>query len=56
MRYSTESKNRIYVKRYRLLSLVKKIVNTKHISNKYSLKLFDGVTKFTTDAIKTALK
>ena len=56
MRYSTEPNDRIYVKGYRLLSLAKKIVNIKNLSNKYSLKLFDGATKSTTDAIKTTSK
>ena len=54
MRYSTEPKDRIYVKGYGFLSFAKKMGT--HLSNKYSQKLFDTAKKFTTDAIKTASK
>ena len=50
MRYSTEPKNRIYVKRYGFLSFAKNI--DKNLSNRYSQKLLDSAKKFTTDAIK----
>ena len=54
MRYSIESKNRIYVKGYGFLSFAKNI--SKNLNNKYSKKLFDTAKKSTTDAIKTASK
>ena len=54
MRYSIESRDRIYVKGYGFLSFAK---NTgKSLSNKYGQKLFDSAKKSTTDAIKTASK
>ena len=54
MRYSTEPKDRIYVKRYGFLSFAKNIC--KNLNNKYSKKLLDAAKKSTTDAIKTASK
>ena len=50
MRYSIESKDRIYVKRHRFLSFAKTI--GKNLSNKYRQKLIDSVKKSTGDAIK----
>ena len=52
MRYSTEPKDKIYVKRYGFLSFAKNIC--KNLNNKYSKKLLDAAKKSTTDAIKTA--
>ena len=54
MRYSIEPRDRIYVKRYGLLSFAKNI--GKSLSNKYGPKLLDSAKKSTTDAIKTASK
>ena len=54
MRYSIETRDRIYVKGYRLLSFAKNM--GKSWSNKYGQKLLDGAKKSTTDAIKTASK
>ena len=54
MRYSTEPKNRIYVKGYGFLSFAKNI--GKNLSNKHSQKRFDTAKKSTADAIKTASK
>ena len=61
MRYSTEPKDRIYVKGYGFLSFAKNIGThatkvAKNMSNKYSQKLLDSAKKSTTDAIKTASK
>ena len=54
MRYSMEPKDRIYVKGYGFLSLVK---NTgKNLSNKYSQKLLDSAKKSAADPRKTASK
>ena len=50
MRYSIESKNKIYVKGYGFLSFAK------NMGNKYSKKLLDSAKKFTADAVKTASK
>ena len=50
MRYSNESKNRIYIKGYGFLSFAKSL------SNKYSQKLLHSAKKSTTDAIETASK
>ena len=50
MRYSIESKDKIYVKGYGFLSFAK------NMGNKYSKKLLDSAKKFTTDAVKTASK
>ena len=54
MRYSAESKDRIYVKGYGFLSFAKNM--GKNVSSKYSQKLLDSAKKSTTDAIKTASK
>ena len=50
MRYSTEPRERIYVKGYGFLSFAKKL------GNKYGQKLFDIAKKSTNDAIKIASK
>ena len=52
IRYSTEPRDRIYVKGYGFLSFAKNI--GKNVSNKYGQKLLDSAKKFTTDATKTA--
>ena len=54
MRYSTEPRDRIYVKGYGFLSFAKNM--GKSLSNKYGQKLLDSAKKSTTDAIKTASK
>ena len=54
MRYSTEPRDRIYLREYGFLSFAKKM--DKNLSNKYSQKIFDSAKKSTTDAIKTASK
>ena len=54
MRYSAESKDRIYVKGYGFLSFAKNM--GKNVSSKYGQKLLDSAKKSTTDAIKTASK
>ena len=54
MRYSTEPRDRTYVKGYGFLSLAKNM--GKSLSNKYGQGLLDSTKKFTTDAIKTASK
>ena len=54
MRYSTEWRDRIYVKWYGFLSFAKNI--GKNLSNKYGQKLLDSAKKILTDAIKTASK
>ena len=61
MRYSIESRDRIYVKGHGFLSIAKNIgKNTtklaKSMSNKYSQKLVDSAKKYLTGAIKTASK
>ena len=56
MRYSIESKDRIYVKGYGFLSFAKRVHMSTHLSNKYGQKLLDTDKKSTTDAIKTASK
>ena len=50
MRYSIESRNRIYVKGYGFMSFVRSM------SNKHGKKLVDTAKKPATDAIKTASK
>ena len=52
MRYSTKSKNRIYIKGYRFLHFAKNM--GKSLNNKYDQKLLDSTKNPTTDAIKTA--
>ena len=54
MRYATEPKNRIYVKRYGVLSFAKNM--GKIVSNKYGQKLLDSSEKSTTNAMKIASK
>ena len=54
MRYSTEPRDRIYVKGYGCLSFAKNMGT--HLSNKYSQNLLDTTKKSTTDAIKTVSK
>ena len=54
MRYSIESRDRIYVKGYGFLSFTKNM--GKILSNKYGQKLLDSAEKSTTDVIKTASK
>ena len=61
MRYSIESKDRIYVKGYGLLSFAKNMGThatkvAKNLSNKYSQKLLDTAKKSTTDAVKAISK
>ena len=50
MRYSTEPKDRVYVKGCRFMSFARSM------SNKYGKKLIDTAKKSATDAIKTAFK
>ena len=59
MRYSIESRDRIYLKGYRFLSFAKNMGTyatkvAKNLSNKYIQKLLDSAKRSTTDAIKTA--
>ena len=54
MRYSTEPRDRIYVKGYGFFSFAKNM--RKNLSNKYGTKLIDSAKKSTADAIKTASK
>ena len=54
MRYSTEPRDRIYVKGFRFLSFAKNM--GKSWSNKYGQKRLDSAKKYTTDAIKAASK
>ena len=54
MRYSSEPRDRIYVKGCGLLTYAKNM--GKNLSNKYGQKLLDSAKKSTTDAIKTASK
>ena len=54
MRYSTESRDRIYVKGYWLLFFAKSM--GKSLRNRYGQKLLDSAKKSTTDAINTASK
>ena len=61
MRYSIESRDRMYVKGYGFLSFSKKNWYTstkvaKSMNNKYSQKLLDSAKKSATDATKAALK
>ena len=61
MRYSTEPRDRICVKRYGFLSFAKNLAAhatkvAKNLSNKYSQKILDSAEKSTTHAIKTASK
>ena len=54
MRYSTEPRDRIYVKGYGFLSFAKNM--GKSLSNKYGQKLLDSAKKPRADAMKTASK
>ena len=54
MRYSIESRDRIYVKGYGFLSFAKNMDES--LSNEYGQKRLDSAKKSTTDAIKTASK
>ena len=59
MRYSIESRDRIYLKGYRFLSFAKNMGTyatkvAKNLSNNYVQKLLDSAKRSTTDAIKTA--
>ena len=54
MRYSIETRDRIYVKGYGFLSFAKNI--GKSLSNKYGQKLLNSANKSTADAIITASK
>ena len=54
LEYSTEHKDRIYVKRYEFLSFTKNM--GKNLSNRYNQKLVDRDKKSTTDTIKTGSK
>ena len=61
MRYSTELKDRIYVKGYGFLSFAKNIAThatktAKSMSNNIVKKFFDSAKKSTADGIKTASK
>ena len=61
MRYSTEPRDRIYVKGYRFLFFAKNMSrNANKVAinrvNKYSQKLLDSAKKSTTDAIKKQQK
>ena len=53
MRYSIEPRDRVYVKRYGLLSFAKNV--SKNLSKEYGQKL-DKAKKFTTDAMRIASK
>ena len=54
MRYSTEPRDKIYVKEYGFLSFAKNM--GKSLSNQYGQKLRDSAKKSATDAMKTASK
>ena len=54
MRYSTEPRDKIYVKGYGFLSFAKNM--GKSLSNQYGQKLRDSAKKSATDAMKTASK
>ena len=54
MRYSTQPRDRIYVKGDGFLSFAKNM--GKNLSNKYGQKLLDSAKKSTTEAIKTVSK
>ena len=61
MRYSIRPRDRLYVKSYGFLSFARNICThatkvVKSVSNNYSQKLLDSAKKYTTDAIKTAIK
>ena len=52
MRYSIESRDRIYVKGYGFMSFAENI--DKNLSNKYSQKIINTAKRSATDVIKTA--
>ena len=54
MRYSIETRDRIYVKEYGFLSFANNM--GKSLSNKYGQKRLNSAKKFTMDATKTASK
>ena len=54
MRYSIESKDRIYVTGFGFLSFAKNM--GAHLSSKYGQKLLDSAKKSTINAIKTTSK
>ena len=54
MRYSIESRDKIYVKGYGFLYFAKNM--GKSLSNKYGQKFLDSAKKSAIDAIKTASK
>ena len=54
MRYSTEPRDRIYVKGYGFFPFAKNM--GKDLSNKYAQKSLDSARKSATDAIETAWK
>ena len=54
MRYSTDPRDRIYVKGYGFLPFAKNM--GKSLSNKYGQKFLDSARKSTTDATKTPSK
>ena len=54
MRYSIDTRDRVYVKGYGFLVFVKNMV--KNLSNKYSQNFLIVQKKSTTDAMKTASK
>ena len=54
MRYSIESRDKIYVKEYGFLYFAKNM--GKSLSNKYGQKFLDSAKKSAIDAIKTASK
>ena len=54
MRYSSEPRDRIYVKGYGFFSFAKNMGES--LSNKYGRKLLDSAKKSVTDTIKTASK
>ena len=61
MRYSTEPRDRIYVKGYGFLPFAKNMGRhankvAKSLSNNHSQKPLDSAKKSTTDAVKTASK
>ena len=61
MRYSIESRDRIYVKGYEFLSFAENMSRhankvAKSLSNKYSQKLLGNAKKSTADVIKRASK
>ena len=58
MRYSIDSRDKRYVKRYGFLSFAKNIGENigKNISNKYSQKVVESPKKSATDAIILLLK